>query len=246
MIDEMAVSGNSIKGWLCDLVEAGWLEIRCGGKTVQLDELRRKKSRKEDAANVRRYEYVLLDGVGGPWPGRNKTVRKTANGSPNQNSERSDLKRANAPFAKQRTYLMSPTGSGGEAGEDVKGGTHVEEVFRVPKFSAIPDGAFLRELKEMLDLAKEQLRKLQARDDAWVWVERERSGVAEDIAWTKEELKRPNDEEREKRLMRDLERFEAQRMERVKQAMRPEAGAAAKAWTARIEEIERAMTGAKG
>lgn len=254
MVKEMGCSGNSIKGWLIELVECGWLAVYREGEPVTLEELRRKKDNKQDAAGARSYQYLLKDGAGGPWPGRKQTVLKTENGLSDAKPRTVRSQNSSKPFSEQRTYLMTPIGSGVVKVKNLEGKNHgeatpekVEERWVVPRFDAIQPGTYRSGLFAMESAAREERAKVKRQDAAWVIEDRVDARVMDDIAWTNAELLKVSaeDKARREKLEWDLKQLEARRVQRVRVRLVPEADAVVKAWTKRIEDIERAVTGAR-
>lgn len=116
----------------------------------------------------------------------------------------------------------------------------------VPEFEPLPEGMFRRELEPMLRDARKARARAESCDVACVWREVERENFAEDVAWHEAELQRADlSGERREKLGRELEALKASRMVWVRGPLTAQAVVVVRAWSARIEEIERALAGVR-
>jgi hypothetical protein len=94
--EDIGCKAHSIRAWLVELVQSGWLEITCNGEGVVIEELQKPQSERlkerkhrlqtpiEGRSNAerfgRRYTYRLLNGSGEPLPKKaTLTVAKKGN-----------------------------------------------------------------------------------------------------------------------------------------------------------------------
>lgn len=153
---------------------------------------------------------------------------------------------------KTRSEDHTPKSRSGGTGEGVEGGTpsgsdseRSGKQFEVPVFEPIAPGVFLRELREMQEAVRGQIRSLKGNPEAWRWEDREDGEAVEGIRWTVKEMETCNDPKRRERLEEDLKRYQGQRMKRIQVDLWPEAERCMEAWRKRLAEIGRAMTGAR-
>jgi hypothetical protein len=165
-----------------------------------------------------------------------------------------------------------PKSNSGGTGDSVKGGTTVpvggvdgkrlweegarellgvsaqdaSSVLVVPEFEPLPEGAFQRELEQMLKVAKRERARVESSEAACVWREVERDGFADDVEWYENALR--NDGlpvERRAKLEREFAALKAGRLVRVRGPLTAQAVEVIGAWSRRIEELEKAIAGVK-
>lgn len=116
----------------------------------------------------------------------------------------------------------------------------------VPEFEPLPEGMFQRELEPMLKAARWEKARVESCDAACVWREEQRNGYDDDVEWYQNELRRDDlPADRRQKLEKEFEALKASRMVRVRGPLKAEAVAVIRAWSARIEEIDKALKGVK-
>ena len=148
-----------------------------------------------------------------------------------------------------------PRSNSGGTGVSVKGGRELSAgecpaddgaLLTVPQFAPLPEGMFQRELEPLLKAARRERDRVERCEAACVWREEERPNYADDVAWHEAELKREDlTEARRAKLEREFAAVKASRMVRVRGPLKAQAVAVIRAWSARIDELEKAINGVR-
>lgn len=234
--------------------------ISCAEALIQAGYLRRIGKRVGFAAHeweVRNAQLIQKWNVGAkskgrPKKGSEKGVKTDEENNRTETGRLSDDNRTKTDQTRLDQIRSDvPKSNSGGTGEMQEGGAPSAQsaegdgAFVVPRFEPVPKGVFRRELENDVVLARRFIAEVKARDDAWVWGERERKDYAESVQWYRDEMAKEPAPLRLEKLTKQLAELESKRMEKFKMSLKPEAKAVCEAWTARIKELELAMAGAR-